>query len=596
MVILTIESLLCIGNMIYYEFYKSFLSVSLLSTASMIGGVNDSLFAKLHIYQAIYLIFPLTFVFIHIRLKKTNYYETVKNLINNKKWVLHNVYTILVLIVLFFITVTGGELRSFSRQWSKEYIVQHMGLLLYTGNDLIQSIQPKLNTLFGYDASASAFRNYYACDWKKKNEVNEFTNYFKGKNVLFIHAESIQNFLINLNINNTEITPTLNKLASEGLYFSKFYPQISVGTSSDTEFTLTTGLLPSSSGTVFVNYYDREYKALPNYFNNIGYYTFSMHGNDADYWNRKLMYKTLGYKDFYAKDTFIIPEEDSDDFIGLGISDKNFYNQIIPILSNIKSNNTNFMGTIISLSNHSPFQDIEKYGILDLTKKYNYKDEDGNTIKGDAPYLTDTDMGNYIMSAHYADSALNELINNLDESGVLDNTVIVIYGDHEARLSKNEFDLLYNYDSINDRIKDNTEEGYIDLDNYQYDLLKNTPFIIWTKDEMFNREITDVMGMYDVLPTIANMFGINEKYSLGNDIFSSREKIVVFPNGNVLTNKVYYSNLYGNYIAFTNEIIESDYIERISDYANKILEVSNGIITHDLIKNESGRIGECVEK
>ena len=68
--------------------------------------------------------------------------------------------------------------------------------------------------------------------------------------------ESIQSFLMDLNFNGTEVTPTINKLAKEGIYFSKFYPQISVGTSSDTEFTLLTGLMPSSSGTVFVNYFD----------------------------------------------------------------------------------------------------------------------------------------------------------------------------------------------------------------------------------------------------------------------------------------------------------------------------------------------------
>ncbi len=104
---------------------------------------------------------------------------------------------------------------------------------------------------------------------------------------MFIHAESIQNFLIDLKINDQEITPALNRLSKEGMYFSKFYPQISVGTSSDTEFTLLTGLMPSSSGTVFVSYFDRTYEGMPKFFNELGYYTFSMHANEADYWNRK---------------------------------------------------------------------------------------------------------------------------------------------------------------------------------------------------------------------------------------------------------------------------------------------------------------------
>ena len=105
------------------------------------------------------------------------------------------------------------------------------------------------------------------------------------------------------------------------------------------------------------------------------------------------------------------------------------------------------------------------------------------------------------------------------------------------------------------------------------------------------------MGMYDMLPTIANMFGFSEKYSLGNDIFDdTKENIVVFPNGNVLTDKVYYSDLNDEYIAFTTEPISTDYIDNLRSYASKILSISNGIITHDLIRREESRIGECTHE
>ena len=59
----------------------------------------------------------------------------------------------------------------------------------------------------------------------------------RGKNVLTIHAESIQQFALDTYMNGEELTPNLNKLAREGLYFSNFYAQESVGTSSDSEFT-----------------------------------------------------------------------------------------------------------------------------------------------------------------------------------------------------------------------------------------------------------------------------------------------------------------------------------------------------------------------
>ena len=587
---------ICIANTIYHGFYQSFLSVSLLATTSMIGQVNDSLFAKLHINQFWYLVFPIIYFVIHKYLLKKSYCDEENNTIS--KLVFKRLCMILLILLTFIsVSIISTDGNRFIKLWNRESAVNKYGIYLYTANDLIQSIRPRINNLFGYDEAAYRFREYYACKWKEKKETNEYTDKFKGKNLLFIHGESVQTFLIDLKINGEYVTPNLNRLAKEGIYFNRFYPQISIGTSSDTEFTLLTGLMPSSSGTVFVNYYDRTYKGMPEYFNNLGYYTFSTHANNREYWNREIMHKNLGYKDFFAKESYVIPlDEDDPDYIGLGLSDKSFFKQFIPLYKNIKNNNSPFFGTIITLSNHSPFNDVNKYGEFDVTMKYKYKDKNGNIISDTANYLEGTTMGNYLKSAHYADSALGELFDNLKKENLLENTIIIFYGDHEARIGKKDFDILYNYDPENDTIIDSDDEKYIDVYGYQYDLLKNTPLIIWSGDEEFNLEVSSAMGMYDILPTVANMFGFTEKYSLGNDIFSSHENIVVFPNGNVLTDKVYYSDLNDEYITFDSTPIDSDYINNLKEYADNILEVSNGIVVHDLIKNESDRIGECTHE
>ena len=588
---------LCIGNTIYYEFYQSFLSVNLISTASMLGTVDDSVFEKLHVYQFLYVFAIVIFVIIHRKLSKKKYYFEVEKTEKGKKMFIYTIATAGIVVVSVFFSFSGTDLSRFVKQWNREYIVQKYGIYTYTANDLVQSIQPKLNTLFGYDEAAKKFREYYSCKWEKTTQTNKYTNIFKGKNVLFIHAESIQNFLINLKINGNEVTPNLNKIAKEGMYFKNFYPQISVGTSSDTEFTLLTGLMPSSSGTVFVNYYNRTYYGMPYYFNQMGYYTFSTHANNADFWNRKVMHANLGYQDFFAKESYVVPTDTNDpNYIGLGLSDKSFFEQLIPKLVEIKEKKSPFFGTIITLSNHSPFNSLSKYGEFDVTMPYKYTDENGKKQEGVANYLKGTAMGNYLTSAHYADSALGEFFDLLKENKLDENTVVIIYGDHEAKLGKSEFERLYNYDPETNGLIDKTDKNYVSMDNYNYDLLRNTPFIIWTSDKKYKKELSYVMGMYDVLPTVANMFGFKEKYSLGNDIFSNNEKIVVFPNGNVLTNKIYYSSLNDDYITLNNNPIDSDYITRIKTYANTLLDVSNGIVTHDLIKNESERVGTCEGK
>lgn len=578
-------TILCIGNTIYYVFYESFLSINLLATASMVSDVRAAAFNKINIFQFLYILGDILFIYIYKYLKNKK-----ESVINESKKSFKITLLICVLLLIFLsLTLTKYDANNLLKQRNREYIVSKYGIYLYHVNDIIQSLRPHINNTYGYDEAFLKFKNYYSCKWKKEKEVNEYTNYFKGKNVIFIHAESIQNFLIDLKINGEYVTPNLNRIAHEGMYFNRFYPQISIGTSSDSEFTLNTGLMPSSSGTVFVNYYDRKYYALPNYFNQMGYYTFSSHANAGSYWNRKEMYKTLGYQDFYDKDSFNVPNDVNDkDFIGLGLSDESFFIQLVNILKKIHEEKEPFYGTVITLSNHSPFNDLEKYGKFDVTLKY--KDENNKEIV--VPYLEDSEMGNYIKSAHYADKALGIFIDLLKENGILENTVIMLYGDHEAKLSKKEFIKLYNYDEKTDSIKNEDDPTYISLENYNYDLLKNTPFIIWSYDEKYEKTINDTMGMYDVLPTIANMFGFEEKFSLGNDIFSKKEKIVVFPNGNILTDKVYYSNLKDEYVVFENALITSDYIDKIKEYANDILDVSNSIIVHNMILNGEYKIGD----
>ena len=104
-----------------------------------------------------------------------------------------------------------------------------------------------------------------------------------------------------------------------------------------------------------------------------------------------------------------------------------------------------------------------------------------------------------------------------------------------------------------------------------------------------NFEDTNVMGMYDVVPTLGNMFGFHNKYALGHDIFNIKENnIVVFPNGNWVTNKVYYNAQKGQYLSLNNnEIIDKNYISENTKYAEDLLSVSNDMIVFDLVKKEN---------
>ena len=281
-----------------------------------------------------------------------------------------------------------------------------------------------------------------------------------------------------------------------------------------------------------------------------------------------------------------------DEVVGLGLSDASFYNQIIPILTEIESNNKNFIGTIITLSNHTPFSDLDKYGDdLDLTYTKTTINEYGEKVETSFDYLEGTKLGNYIKSAHYADLALGNFIDSLYENNIMNDTIFVMYGDHDAKLSKSQFNYYYNYDFETGEIKSKDDPTYQEFDYYANELNRKTPLIIWSKDKKNSTKVDYPMGMIDVLPTLGNMLGIKNKCALGHDIFEIKNNnIVPFPNGNFLTKNIYYNAGKEEYKPLTNEPIDATYIEECKSYTENIIELSNDIIVYDLIKNDKDRV------
>lgn len=583
--LLCFYTILNIVNSVYYAFFNSFASFSLLASMGQTAEVTDAVFEKLKVINFVYLIMPIIFILINKYLKKKKYFDVVEKIEVGKK--LFTGVAIVAGIFLFIniSTLSGKDLSRFSKQWNREYVVSRFGIIVYQGNDLVQTIKSKVSSMFGYEEAAKNFSDYYKENTRPVSK-NKYTNKYKDYNVIVIHMESIMNFLIGLKINDEYVTPNLNKLVNESMYFDNFYPQVSVGTSSDTEFTFNTSLMPVQSGTVFVSYYNRNYVTLEKLLSEKSYYTFSMHGNKASMWNRSKMHMSLGYKDFYSEEYYNV-----DEVVGLGLSDKSFFTQSESLIRQINDmvkdsdEYKNYMGTIITLSNHTPFDDESLKNTFDVTYHTEKLDENGKEIVYD--YLENTTMGNYIKSAHYADKCLGEFIDYVKKHDEYNKTLFVLYGDHAAQLSKKQFENFVNYDFATGQQKLDTDPTYINYDYYENELFKKTPLIFYTKDNSLKGTVSYPIGMIDVLPTIGNMLGIYNKYALGHDIFEIKNKnTVVFPNGNFLTNKVYYYNSKNEMKVFNSETLDANYINEHKQYTEKILEISNDIIVYDLIEKE----------
>lgn len=576
---------ICTINSAYYTFYTSFASVSMLSLTQYIGEVGDAVVENvLQIKDLVYILPLIFFIYYYHRLAKKDKYKIYSKTTRIKKFK-NTIITGAVILFLFIISLSSLEISRFVKQWNREYIVMRFGIYMYQGNDIIASIQPKISAMFGYDDAKKEFNEYYKDRKDEQDYSNEYTNIFEGRNVIVIHAESMQDIALNRTFNGEEVTPNLNRLIEEGLFFTNFYSQVSVGTSSDTELTFNTSLMPTQNGTAFVSYFDRTYIATPSLMKEKGYYTFSMHANNADFWNRRAMHGSLGYDKFYSKEIYDV---DKENVIGLGLSDKEFFAQSVEKIKKISEEHEKYYGLLITLTNHTPFSDNDKYGEFAVTMKTTVTNEDGTTKEIEAPYLEGTKLGNYFKSVHYADAALGEFFQAMDEAGLLDNTVVILYGDHDARLPRSDYNLMNNYDPVTDSVKSKDDETYEEYDSFDYELDRKVPLLIWTKDGKVKGKVDYTMGMYDVMPTIGNMLGFYNKYALGHDIFETKENnIVVFPNGNWIKDKMYYNSQKGEYKLLKDEIIDEDYISKNNEYAEKLLDVSNKAIVFDLFNPNS---------
>ena len=482
---------------------------------------------------------------------------------------------VLVILIVFLSSLKTVDYGRLNSQWNREYLVSRFGVYLYQINDMVKSIEPKMATLFGKDKAYKEINEFYE-DRGNLRQKNKYTDIFKGKNVIAVHAESMQRAVVDLKINGREVTPNLNKLKDNSIYFDNFYSQVSFGTSSDTEFTLATSLLPVSSGTVFINYSDRDYRSFYQLLKKEDYYVFSMHANTGDFWNRNRMHQNLGYDKFYDKSTYNIDEE-----IGFGLSDRSFITQSVEKIKEINKEHKKFFGTLITLSNHTPFDYNELFGDFPVTK----------TVDGkEYPYMKDTKLGNYFVSAHYADQQLGLLVELLEKEGIMDDTVLVIYGDHDARLSTSQWNRFYNYDYKTDGILDKEDPNYKELDYYWQEINRRVPAIIYTNDkslqDKYNKKINTAMGMYNLMPTLGNMLGVYNKYALGEDIMNKKDNLVPFPNGNYVTNYVYYNDNKEEYKLLTDNPLSEDYIKENKRTTRKYIDISNDIIIYNYFGNK----------
>ncbi|MGG7214580.1 LTA synthase family protein [Clostridium nigeriense] len=355
---------------------------------------------------------------------------------------------------------------------------------------------------------------------------NEYAGMLEGKNLLVIQVESLESFIIGKEINGQKITPVLNNLINTGLYFPNIYEQVNEGTSSDSDLMINTSMFPLRRGSTFFRYPATTYNSLPNLLEEMNYETIAIHPDKGSFWNYVNGLKGIGFNKFVDYYSFNLDEK-----IGLGISDESYFKQVVPMIKELKEP---FYAFTVTLTSHGPFDLPEEKRVLNLDDE-----------------LDTSELGGYFESIKYTDTQIGTFLELLDKEGLLDNTVVVIEGDHTG---------VHKYYNSSIEKLSNKEDWYLDNGNH------TIPFIIWSKDMEESKTFDTIGGQVDIMPTLLYLFGVdNDKYintALGRNLLNTNKSFAVLTNldvvGENLTDEE--KELYKNIVELSDKMIRSDYL------------------------------------
>lgn len=380
----------------------------------------------------------------------------------------------------------------------------------------------------------------------------------KGKNVIYVQLESWQAFALGQKVNGVSVTPNFDRLIRESIHLPNFHAQVGQGTTSDAEFLSQCSLYPSRTGSV---YYDRaanDFRCLPELLRDMGYETVAMHGNRPDFWNRAAMYPTVGINRFYDIRDFEMTEQ-----IGMGVPDPEFFDQAVDKLLELPRP---FYALLISITSHTPFDypNLPR-GFLD------HGELDGSRVAA------------YFDSLHYTDKALGILLDKLERTGLLEESVLVVYGDHMGitKETSNVGDYL--------GLKDDDARGWFQVE-------RRVPMAIRLPHKEAAGVYDVVAGQIDLAPTVARLVDLPLERSafLGRDIFSGKPGFVAFPNGSAVTSDHLFLTPDGGhgrggcYKISDGMPAPAGSCEAIADKASRELQISWSMVDSDLVARVAG--------
>lgn len=537
------------ANVVYYRFNSDFITLATLTQTDNFGSsLGGSILDLMAPYDVLYIMDILFLTFLYGK-SKGNW--------TNERLKLRKPIAVLAIGILAFGVNLGlaekDRPQLLERTFDRNYLVKYLGTYNFIVYDTILSFQNSTQRVMADSSDITEVENYTKAKYAVANP--EYFGVGQGKNIIKIHLESFQSFLIDFKLNGQEVTPFLNSLvhdeSQDFTYFDNFFHQTEQGKTADAELIMDTSLYGLSQGAAFVTKGNNTFQALPAIISQQqGYTSAVFHGDGKSFWNRDEIYKSLGIEQFYYD---IYYDMNDESVINYGLKDKPFFEESIPLLKELKQP---FYAHMMTLTNHHPF-------ILDEGEASIAPSDTG-----------DSTVDGYFQTARYLDEALAQFFRDLKEAGLYDNSIIMIYGDHYG-ISTNH----------NPAMQEILGEEITVLKNSE---LQRVPFMIHIPGVDGQGTNHEYAGMIDVVPTILHILGVDSKDYLlfGTDMFSEHHKdYVPFRNGDFVTEKYSYikDDFYDN---TTKEVIEEPSQEMLNmrDIVLKELGYSEKVLNGDLLR------------
>ncbi|MFA1738947.1 LTA synthase family protein [Lysinibacillus fusiformis] len=545
-VVYTLMSILLYANIVYYRFFSDFITLPTLSQTQNFGDLGGSVLSLLKPYDILF--FVDVFVMFYLRFSKRIQKDT--NRFGYKK-AMAIITCALAISILNLGLAEANRPQLLTRGFDRNYIVKYLGMYNYTIYDSVETMKASSQRALADSSDITEVINYTKSNYAKPN-----ANYFgkaKGMNVIYLHLESFQNFLIDYKLNGEEVTPFLNSLAKDKntLYFDNFFHQTGQGKTSDAEFMLENSLFGLPQGSAYITKAQNTYQAAPSILKDYGYTSAVFHGNNGSFWNRNVIYKSFGFDKFY--DASYYNTGTSGDMAEYGLLDKPFFEQSQSLLSSLPQP---FYTKLITVGNHYPYK----------------MNQDLVTI--DKANTGDASVDNYFQTARYADEAIEQVFHQLKESGLYDHSMIVLYGDH--------YGISDNHNPAMSQVIGK------DITPYESANLQRVPLFIHVPGMEGGTNHT-YGGQTDLLPTLLHLLGIDSQQfvQFGSDLLSEEHhEIVPFRNGDFVSPKIYSVNekFYDNETGLPLDDSQLESARTIKNEVDLKLQLSDKVVNGDLLR------------